>query len=58
MSDKLISLSGLSEYHNGIKNSLVPKGGSERQILSWKGSGEAKWTDLASVFTGLEEILA
>lgn len=58
MSDKLISLSGLSEYHNGIKNSLVPKGGHERQILSWKGSGEAKWTDLASVFTGLEEILA
>ena len=58
MSDKLISLSGLSEYHNGIKNSLVPKGGSERQILSWKGSGEAKWTDLTSVFTGLEEILA
>lgn len=58
MSDKLISLSGLSEYHNGIKNSLVPKGGSERQILSWKGSGEAKWTDLASVFTGLEELSA
>lgn len=58
MSDKLISLSGLSEYHNGIKNSLVPKGGSERQILSWKGSGEAKWTDITSVFTGLEEILA
>lgn len=58
MSDKLISLSGLSEYHNGIKNSLVPKGGSERQILSWKGSGEAKWIDLASIFTGLEEILA
>ena len=58
MNNKLISLSGLSEYHNGIKSSLVPKGGSERQILSWKGSGEAKWTDLASVFTGLEEILA
>ena len=58
MNDKLISLSGLSEYHNGIKNSLVPKGGSERQILSWKGSGEAKWTDLASIFTGLEEIIA
>ena len=58
MNDKLISLSGLSEYHNGIKNSLVPKGGSERQILSWKGSGEAKWTDITSVFTGLEEILA
>lgn len=58
MSDKLISLSGLSEYHNEIKNSLVPNGGHERQILSWKGSGEAKWTDLASVFTGLEEILA
>lgn len=58
MSDKLISLSGLSEYHNGIKNSLVPKGGSERQILSWKGNGEAKWTDITSVFTGLEEILA
>ena len=58
MSDKLISLSGLSEYHNGIKNSLVPKGGHERQILSWKGNGEAKWTDLTSVFTELEEILA
>ena len=58
MSDKLISLSGLSEYHNGIKNSLVPKGGSERQILSWKGNGEAKWIDFASAFTGLEEILA
>ena len=57
MSDKLISLSGLSEYHNGIKNSLVPKGGSERQILSWKGSGEAKWEDLANMFTGLEEVL-
>lgn len=58
MSDKLISLSGLSEYHNGIKNSLVPKEGHERQILAWKDSGEAKWEDLANIFTGLEEVLA
>lgn len=36
----------------------IPAGGHERQILSWKASGEAKWEDLANVFTGLEEILA
>lgn len=58
MNDKLISLSGLSEYHNGIKNSLVPKGGHERQILTWKEDGRAQWQDLSTAFSGLEEILA
>lgn len=47
-----------SVYIFGIKGLFVPKDGHERQILSWKASGEAKWEDLANVFTGLEEILA
>ena len=45
-------------WAKGKYYSAIPKEGHERQILAWKASGEAKWTDLASVFTGLEEILA
>lgn len=37
--------------------SAIPKDGHERQILVWKASGEAKWEDLANMFTGLEEVL-
>lgn len=37
--------------------SAIPKDGHERQILAWKASGEAKWEDLANIFTGLEEVL-
>ena len=37
--------------------SAIPKEGHERQILAWKASGEAKWEDLANMFTGLEEVL-
>ena len=37
--------------------SAIPKEGHERQILAWKASGEAKWEDLANIFTGLEEVL-
>ena len=36
----------------------IPEGGHERQILAWKADGEAKWEDLANMFTGLEELLA
>lgn len=45
-------------WAKGKYYSAIPKEGHERQILAWKASGEAKWIDLASVFTGLEEILA
>ena len=37
---------------------LIPAGGHEKQILVWDEDSKAKWEDLASVFTGLEEILA
>ena len=37
--------------------SAIPKEGHERQILAWKASGEAKWEDMISMFTGLEEVL-
>ena len=37
---------------------LIPAGGHEKQILIWDEDGKAKWEDLASAFTGLEEILA
>ena len=37
--------------------SAIPKEGHERQILAWKASGEAKWEDMTSMFTGLEEVL-
>lgn len=47
-----------SVYIFGNKGVFIPKDGHEKQILSWKASGEAKWEDLANVFTGLEEILA
>lgn len=36
----------------------IPAGGHEKQILVWDEDGKAKWADLTSVFTGLEEILA
>lgn len=45
-------------WAKGKYYSAIPKEGHESQILAWKASGEAKWEDLASVFTGLEEILA
>lgn len=45
-------------WAKGKYYSAIPKEGHESQILAWKASGEAKWADLASVFTGLEKILA
>lgn len=45
-------------WAKGKYYSAIPKEGRESQILAWKASGEAKWEDLANVFTGLEEILA
>ena len=45
-------------WAKGKYYSAIPKEGHERQILAWKANGEAKWEDLASMFTGLEEILA
>ena len=45
-------------WAKGKYYSAIPKDGHERQILAWKASGEAKWEDLANMFTGLEEILA
>ena len=44
-------------WTKGKYYSAVPKDGHERQILAWKASGEAKWEDLANMFTGLEEVL-
>lgn len=48
----------LENHKNDQDKKHIPEGGHEKQILSWKASGEAKWEDLANVFTGLEEILA
>ena len=45
-------------WTRGKYYSAIPKEGHERQILAWKDSGEAKWEDLANIFTGLEEVLA
>ena len=45
-------------WTKGKYYSAVPKEGHEKQILAWKASGEAKWEDLANMFTGLEEVLA
>lgn len=45
-------------YFNGRYYGAIPKNGKEKQILQWKASGEAKWTDIGSVFTGLEDVLA
>ena len=45
-------------WAKGKYYSAIPKDGHERQILAWKASGEAKWEDLANIFTGLEEVLA
>lgn len=44
-------------WAKGKYYSAIPKEGHERQILAWKANGEAKWEDLASMFTGLEEVL-
>ena len=46
----------LQNVTNGLNH--IPAGGHEKQILVWDEDGKAKWEDLASVFTGLEEILA
>ena len=45
-------------WTKGKYYSAIPKEGHEKQILAWKASGEAKWEDLANMFTGLEEVLA
>ena len=45
-------------WAKGKYYSAIPKEGHERQILAWKANGEAKWEDLATMFTGLEEVLA
>lgn len=45
-------------WAKGKYYSAIPKEGHERQILAWKANGEAKWEDLANIFTGLEEVLA
>lgn len=44
-------------WTKGKYYSAIPKEGHERQILAWKASGEAKWEDMTSMFTGLEEVL-
>ena len=36
----------------------IPEGGHDKQILVWKSNGTAEWKDLATMFTGLEDILA
>lgn len=45
-------------WAKGKYYSAIPKEGHKRQILAWKANGEAKWEDLANMFTGLEEVLA
>ena len=45
-------------YFNGRYYGAIPKNGKEKQILQWKAPGEAKWTDIGSAFTGLEDVLA
>lgn len=45
-------------WAKGKYYSAIPKEGHEKQILAWKANGEAKWEDLANMFTGLEEVLA
>lgn len=49
-------------YFNGRYYGAIPKNGKEKQILQWKASGEAKWTDIENVFenvfNGLEDVLA
>lgn len=45
-------------WAKGKYYSAIPKEGHKRQILAWKANGEAKWEDLANMFTGLEEALA
>lgn len=45
-------------WAKGKYYSAIPKEGHERQILAWKANGEAKWEDLANIFTGLEEVVA
>ena len=45
-------------WTKGKYYSAVPKEGHEKQILAWKASGEAKWEDLANIFTSLEELFA
>lgn len=44
-------------WAKGKYYSAIPKEGHEKQILAWKAKGEAKWEDLATMFTGLEEVL-
>lgn len=50
--------SEISIKNKPISPRLVPNGGKENQILSWESDGKAKWTNLSSMFTGLEELLA
>lgn len=45
-------------YIFGQKIIGIPVGGYENQILQWTKEGKAQWSDIATVLTGLEEILA
>ena len=45
-------------WAKGKYYSAIPKEAHKKQILAWKGNGEAKWEDLANIFTGVEEVLA
>lgn len=45
-------------WAKGKYYSAIPKEGRKGQILAWKASGEAKWEDLANIFTNLEDVLA
>jgi len=45
-------------WTQGKYYSFVPKEGHEGQILVWDEDGKAKWEDISSTFSGMEDVLA
>ena len=44
-------------YEKGNYHNFIPRGGQEKQVLTWKEDGAAQWESLANIFNGLEEFL-
>lgn len=59
VTDELEELNtSLTDHKEDKDKKHIPEGGHERQILIWKGEGEAQWTDMSNSFPGLEDILS
>lgn len=55
--DKLVDINGLQQYHNTIKNKLVPTSTTKGQVLTTDENG-VKWKDVTDILPNPEYLLA